>query len=188
MDAKNVVTYKAIKPQQASPARVQPQAAHVIFFLFSLSFFFSGLQQRYPTEQHCAAQLSAYLRQIKVEPNDLTHLKEPPTQAKLRTTDGEWYTGGLEVFHKVHCVSHCIDMLRQVVQCHGDVGIVAVSWVEGFPDPYPDFNTWHKCRKFQPLNDYTQQYLLTEKVVKTSEDLTLPRPPCENAGPQDICP
>lgn len=79
-------------------------------------------------------------------------------------------------------------MLRQVVQCQGDAGIVTSSWVEGFPDPYPDFNTWHKCRKFQPLNDYTQRHLLTEKVVKTSEDLILPRPPCENAGPRDICP
>jgi hypothetical protein len=79
-------------------------------------------------------------------------------------------------------------MLRQVVQCHGDVGIVTGSWVEGFPDPYPDFSTWHKCRKFQPLKDYTQEHLLEEEVVKTSEDLTLPKPPCENAGPHDICP
>ncbi|EAU30959.1 conserved hypothetical protein [Aspergillus terreus NIH2624] len=172
-------------------------AAHTIFFLFSLSFFLSGLQQRYPTEQQCARQLSAYspaldaveyemvrfqgalldenpykVGQIKVGPSDLTHLKKPPTQAKLRSTDGEWYTGGLEVFHQLHCVNlirqytyldyysrpenrppsftdsnhtlrlhidHCIDMLRQVVQCQGDAGIVTSSWVEGFPDPVSRF-------------------------------------------------
>ncbi|KAL3434404.1 hypothetical protein BDV09DRAFT_204759 [Aspergillus tetrazonus] len=252
MDAKNVVTYKAIKPRTSFTSSCSTTgedsesllernqvlrrrhvwrelslsnyiwAVHAIFFLFSLSFFLSVLQQRCPTEQQCAAQLSAYFRHVKVDPSDLAHLRKPPTQTKLRTTDGDWYTGGLEVFHQVlTCVNlirqytyfdyysrlenrplpftdsnhtfrlhigHCIDMLRQVVQCHGDVGIVTGSWVEGFPDPYPDFSTWHKCRKFQPLKDYTQEHLLKEEVVKTSEDLTIPKPPCESAGPHDICP
>ena len=40
-------------------------AAHTIFFLFSLSFFLSGLQQRYPTEQQCARQLSAYCKSLR---------------------------------------------------------------------------------------------------------------------------
>ncbi|KAH8694008.1 hypothetical protein BGW36DRAFT_430031 [Talaromyces proteolyticus] len=235
---------------------------HIILLLLSSSFFLQGIKQRYPTDQDCVAQLSAYspalgaveykmvrfqgallnkspykgapspeidaawdeivnMGQIKVHPDDLKHLQKPTTQAKLRTPDGEWYTGGLEVFHQLHCVNlirqytyldyyhrpenrppaftdsnetlrlhidHCIDMLRQVVQCQGDVGIVTSSWVAGFPDPYPDFNSWHKCRNFKPLNDYTQQHLLSGHITKTSEDLTLSRPPCEGAGPEEICP
>jgi hypothetical protein len=47
-------------------------------------------------------------------------------------------------------VDHCIDMLRQVLLCNADVGIVTNNWVKGF-GMYPDFSTLHKCRKIEPI-------------------------------------
>jgi len=37
---------------------------------------------------------------------------------------------------------HCIDILRQVLMCNGDMGLVMFHWVSGIgPAPYPDFST-----------------------------------------------
>ncbi|KAL2221995.1 hypothetical protein M432DRAFT_601161 [Thermoascus aurantiacus ATCC 26904] len=159
--------------------------------------------------------------QIKIDPRDMPRLKKPLTQAKYPDDEGGWYTGGLEVFHQLHClnlirqytyfdyysrpenlpvaftdsnhtlrlhVDHCIDMLRQVIQCNGDVGIVTSSWVKGFSGSYPDFSTWHKCRKFQPLMDYTAKHEVDGELVMPEDALQLTHPPCENATPEEICP
>ncbi|PYH63537.1 oxidase ustYa family protein [Aspergillus vadensis CBS 113365] len=52
---------------------------------------------------------------------------------------------------RAHTADHCIDILRQVVQCNGDAGVLTRSWVKGNNKSQPDFGTWHKCRKIQPL-------------------------------------
>ena len=41
---------------------------------------------------------------------------------------------------------HCIDMIRQVLMCHADTGLVPFHWVEGSRAAFPDFSTWHRCR------------------------------------------
>ncbi|KAI8960875.1 hypothetical protein F5Y11DRAFT_349076 [Daldinia sp. FL1419] len=47
-------------------------------------------------------------------------------------------------------IDHCIEMLRQVLICHGDVGIVTYNWVHPW-GLYPDFSTNHKCRKLDNI-------------------------------------
>ncbi|OSX61512.1 hypothetical protein POSPLADRAFT_1034133 [Postia placenta MAD-698-R-SB12] len=46
---------------------------------------------------------------------------------------------------------HCIEMLRQQIMCVGDVGVITFYWVEGHTQPYPDFNTMHRCRDFEKI-------------------------------------
>lgn len=43
-------------------------------------------------------------------------------------------------------IDHCVEILRQVLNCHADTGLITYHWVEGNPVAYPDFNTWHQCR------------------------------------------
>jgi hypothetical protein len=38
-------------------------------------------------------------------------------------------------------------MLRTNIMCAADTGIITFNWVEGHKTPFPDFNTWHRCRK-----------------------------------------
>ena len=36
---------------------------------------------------------------------------------------------------------HCIDIIRQVLMCNGDMGLVMFHWIHGMAVPTPDFNT-----------------------------------------------
>lgn len=54
-------------------------------------------------------------------------------------------------------VDHCIDMLRQVLMCQADVGIVPFYWVKG-QGPSEDFSTTHKCRKFDKVINWAEEH------------------------------
>lgn len=58
---------------------------------------------------------------------------------------------------------HCIEMLRQFVMCHADVGMITHRWVKHYPRPYPDFSTWHQCRNFENVLRWTQDKQLKEE-------------------------
>jgi Mycotoxin biosynthesis protein UstYa len=83
---------------------------------------------------------------------------------------------------------HCIDILRQALQCHGDVGVVTNSWVDGFESAYPDFNVWHKCRKFDALLDWTGRHAVDAEPTLPPGVHPLAKPPCENAARDAVCP
>ncbi|RAH48910.1 oxidase ustYa family protein [Aspergillus brunneoviolaceus CBS 621.78] len=85
-------------------------------------------------------------------------------------------------------VDHCIDMLRQVIQCNGDVGVVTRSWVKGRALSYPDFSVWHKCRKLEPIAQYSKAHEIDTEPTKLADSLELSEPPCTDAAPDQICP
>ncbi|PYI13245.1 hypothetical protein BO99DRAFT_485957 [Aspergillus violaceofuscus CBS 115571] len=85
-------------------------------------------------------------------------------------------------------VDHCIDMLRQVIQCNGDVGVVTRSWIKGRAISYPDFSVWHKCRKLEPIAEYSKAHEIDTEPIKLPDSLELPEPPCTNAAPDEVCP
>ncbi len=53
-------------------------------------------------------------------------------------------------------------MLRQFVMCHADVGLITHRFVKDYPQPYPDFNTWHQCRNFESVLQWAKEKQLTE--------------------------
>ncbi|KAJ5754098.1 uncharacterized protein N7511_008251 [Penicillium nucicola] len=54
-------------------------------------------------------------------------------------------------------IDHCIDFLRQVLMCAGDVTPVTSNWVLTHHSPHPDFNTMHKCRNFDRLLEFVEE-------------------------------
>ncbi len=48
-------------------------------------------------------------------------------------------------------IDHCIEMTRQNIMCHADVGLQSQHWIKNYSRPYPNFNTWHKCRNFDEI-------------------------------------
>lgn len=42
--------------------------------------------------------------------------------------------------------------------CHADVGLVTAHWIKNYPIPYPNFNTWHKCRDFDQVLDLAYKH------------------------------
>ncbi|KAH9917538.1 uncharacterized protein B0H18DRAFT_1034076 [Fomitopsis serialis] len=99
-----------------------------------------------------------------------------PSIARFRDEDGGGFLAGIEIGHQLHCLDllrrhtyidhygpmddnyvlrpafyrvhldHCIEMLRQVLMCNADVGLITFDWVAGFDVPFPNFSTLHKCR------------------------------------------
>ncbi|KAI1636320.1 hypothetical protein F4809DRAFT_662606 [Biscogniauxia mediterranea] len=54
-------------------------------------------------------------------------------------------------------VDHCVDMLRQVLMCQADVGLVPFYWVEG-QGPQENFSTPHPCRRLDRVMEWAQRH------------------------------
>ncbi|KAI0146667.1 hypothetical protein BJ166DRAFT_538319 [Pestalotiopsis sp. NC0098] len=109
--------------------------------------------------------------------------------------DSEHYLVTIEVFHQLHCLDylrhaayssasgeqthhpgesewsksrhldHCIEYLRQVLTCHGDLTPITLETIPGVPvlplpnpPPYkPNFSIRHTCRNFDQIYDFALQ-------------------------------
>jgi len=116
--------------------------------------------------------------------------------------------GSIEVFHQLHCLNmlrkftypkeypevqelwttrpqflrshldHCIEMIRQNLMCVADVGVISYDWVSGWEVPFPDFNTWHKCRNFDDILDWTtahRVHIPTGHMKRIGDEIDLPK-------------
>ncbi|KAK0508982.1 hypothetical protein JMJ35_008353 [Cladonia borealis] len=104
-----------------------------------------------------------------------------------------------DVFHNLHCLNylrksiymdyyreklhhsgishldhadHCIDIIRQSLQCHSDTTMLGFEWRPQFSLPAPIFSAVHNCpANFQKLTDWMWDHgeNLKEYIVKQSE-------------------
>lgn len=73
-------------------------------------------------------------------------------------------------------VNHCLDTLRQIILCHGDVSVVTFDWDIHEHDPFPDFYVQRECRNWNSILEWT----LTRQV--SSRDIV--RPATLGSAPQ----
>jgi hypothetical protein len=117
---------------------------------------------------------------LRVQKADLE--KANLTSVPLRDAAGG-YLVTLDVFHSLHCVNkvrksyysdyyhdpnpiadqqehfdHCIDLLRQVIMCHGDVSLHTYEWKDDYRWPWPSMQTTHQCRNWDRLMDWSQDH------------------------------
>jgi hypothetical protein len=102
------------------------------------------------------------------------------------------YRAGPDVFHSLHCVNklrmtvdaylykdvakvdesfsntihieHCLDFLRQLVQCSSDLTPIPVVHSKGLGFAIPDFEQTHTCRHFDSIHDWAIKQ--NEKALK----------------------
>ncbi|KAK0125936.1 hypothetical protein ONS95_007560 [Cadophora gregata] len=67
-------------------------------------------------------------------------------------------------------VDHCIDYLRQLIMCTGDVGIHTYFWRKDRDGPFPDFRVERKCRKWDVVADYAASARGNISVPKKPDD------------------
>ncbi|KAI0898665.1 hypothetical protein F4806DRAFT_459218 [Annulohypoxylon nitens] len=108
-----------------------------------------------------------------------------PTSKPSKGTNGHYYAT-VEVYHQLHClditrkfiwrdhyqhvdtfqdppemiwehVDHCIDLLRQVLMCNGDVGLIFYTDV-GKRQPVARVSTMHMCRNFSEITDWVNNH------------------------------
>jgi len=131
-----------------------------------------------------------------------------PSNVRFWEEDGGGNMGSIEVFHQLHCLNmlrkftypkeypevqelwttrpqflrshldHCIEMIRQNLMCVADVGVISYDWVSGWEVPFPDFNTWHKCRNFDDILDWTtahRVHIPTGHMKRIGDEIDLPK-------------
>lgn len=52
---------------------------------------------------------------------------------------------------------YCLELLRQTVMCHADVGTISYTWNEGLKSPFPLLYNNHTCRDFDRIQDWAMQ-------------------------------
>lgn len=135
---------------------------------------------------------------------------DSPSLVKFPDEDGRGYHTTLELTHEIHCLNmlrkatyyeyyeatdpaiqegpvyyrlhldHCIEMLRQRIMCTGDVGLITSHWVKGHKLPYPDFNTWHRCRNVDKIwawNDEHAVHIPWSHLVRSGDAVDLEEAP-----------
>lgn len=140
---------------------------------------------------------------LRIQKEDLE--KANVTSVPLKDDQGG-YLATLDVFHSLHCVNkirksyykdyyhnpnplpdqqehfdHCIDLLRQVIMCHGDVSLHTYQWKEDYRWPWPSMRTAHQCRNWNDLMSWSKEHhvpslqgpILSHPVLGKS---LLPRP------------
>lgn len=95
---------------------------------------------------------------------------------------GDGHLVTLDVYHTLHCVNrarkalypayytspnrpevdrahveHCLDLLRQVLMCHGDVALHTYQWRDDVRVPWPTFATTHQCRRWDRIVDWSRR-------------------------------
>ncbi|KAJ4153789.1 hypothetical protein LMH87_010261 [Akanthomyces muscarius] len=97
------------------------------------------------------------------------------------TPSGDSHLVTLDVYHTLHCVNrarkalypayytspnrpevdrahveHCLDLLRQVLMCHGDVALHTYQWRDDVRVPWPTFATTHQCTRWDRIVDWSR--------------------------------
>jgi hypothetical protein len=54
-------------------------------------------------------------------------------------------------------LEHCLDLLRQEVQCYGSTTLIPHKHFDGLERPYIDSDQIHTCRDFNTLRKFTAE-------------------------------
>lgn len=85
-----------------------------------------------------------------------------------------------EYIVRVH-TTHCLDIIRQVLMCNPDVGVLGQVWWqpedEDSPSAFVDFNTVHRCRDYEAVRAWAEaNQLPPEDQVNMSRFYEMPKP------------
>ena len=119
---------------------------------------------------------------LRIQKEDLERANV--TSVPLNDEEGG-YLATLDVFHTLHCVNkirksyysdyyhdpnpipdqqehfdHCIDLIRQVVMCHGDISLHTYEWKDDYRWPWPSMRTEHQCRDWNKLMDWSREHYI----------------------------
>jgi hypothetical protein len=67
---------------------------------------------------------------------------------------------------------HCIEIFRQNIMCNADVGVIPHQWITATPDPYANFNTYHKCRDLSSV----EKWIHENEIPTTPDGSDIPIP------------
>ncbi|OAA59159.1 hypothetical protein SPI_06361 [Niveomyces insectorum RCEF 264] len=85
------------------------------------------------------------------------------------------FTNGDDIL-QLH-VSHCIDILRQVLMCNVDTGVLGQVWYKpDDPSPFPDFHTTHTCKNYEAVREWAEKLQAPPADTVPDDYLKPPQP------------
>ncbi|TQV93215.1 hypothetical protein V2A60_010350 [Cordyceps javanica] len=84
------------------------------------------------------------------------HILHCLDQARRSVHWRHYYPQGLDKLHEIH-IDHCIDAIRQFVQCHVDLTPINLVWSENKGGILPDFQQVHTCPSFQQAHEWVMR-------------------------------
>ncbi|PFH62854.1 hypothetical protein XA68_11635 [Ophiocordyceps unilateralis] len=121
---------------------------------------------------------------VRVPENELGQYAGDPSIVKLE--DGSGYYTTVALFHGLHCVrrlhhaiyadhyypglseeeasllkrhtEHCIDWLRQYVQCNADTTLIPIQWAADSPGPVSTDHGKHQCVVWEPIYEWMAEH------------------------------
>ncbi|KAK4444366.1 hypothetical protein QBC34DRAFT_360343 [Podospora aff. communis PSN243] len=104
------------------------------------------------------------------------------------------YMAGIDMFHALHCLNrlrqafwpdyypqsthhntyihreHCIDHIRQMLMCHGDMTLIPTEWTGFLGRNYVNSDVPHTCRNFGKLRDWVVSRHNGSRTVPESDE------------------
>ncbi|KAJ3497002.1 hypothetical protein NLG97_g2235 [Lecanicillium saksenae] len=185
------------KPQRPcdliySPAEKAVDNYHVVTFTGPLHG--TSVYRGTPREElHAAWRELLKYHNIRVPKSDLDKINR--TSIPLDDEEGG-HLVTLEAFHHLHClnqlrqqiyheyyypgvnewnstkrflhVDHCIDILRQVLMCQGDVSLVSYKWIQGHNRPWSEFDVDHTCRDWNAVMKWAGDHHIPDEKMRGS--------------------
>ncbi|KAI8632404.1 hypothetical protein F5Y19DRAFT_492239 [Xylariaceae sp. FL1651] len=146
--------------------------------LYSIMFLFATLRNNHIATNHDVLRDMVPSSTIRLSPDDLARLGRPKGKV-IQLPDGD-YIGTLNVFHDLHCLrrvtrllyeshyfpnitsedrhlnllhaQHCLDRLRQSIQCRGDISVATYLWDQRQAFPIANFTSLHECVNWDALH------------------------------------
>lgn len=84
-------------------------------------------------------------------------LTQPQNQVRKALNPEHYNHHGMPVEVDTAHTYHCIDTIRQHIQCYGSTTLIPTKWREGAHRQYIDSNQEHVCRDFSYLHKYMQR-------------------------------
>jgi hypothetical protein len=107
---------------------------------------------------HCLNRIRQYTWYISGHyvPDELTDSSHPEYDARNVAVPNDLRTSA--VANRIH-VDHCLETLRKVLMCHGDVTPVLIkNDPKSVNGQRADFSSRHKCRNFDRISNWMDQY------------------------------
>ncbi|ETI25972.1 hypothetical protein G647_02749 [Cladophialophora carrionii CBS 160.54] len=177
-------------PSLYSPAEVAVEYETVVFHN---NFWEDRTPYQGPPTDEVDMAWDALYKDVGVIKVDGRTARQVPNMTLPIPGEEDSYILGIEVFHQLHClnsirkglypdryqetkdmsdnekrlywihIEHCVDSIRQTIQCYSDIN--TIPWVISprHHRPAPDAHTTHMCRRFDKIQEWAKERAFTQK-------------------------
>ncbi|KAK2040051.1 hypothetical protein LZ31DRAFT_587404 [Colletotrichum somersetense] len=82
--------------------------------------------------------------------------------------------------------NHCLEIIRQSLQCHGDTAMLTYNWVHGHDWPQSAWRSLHSCQSWEALNEWRAENDISHLVTRLERPAWVLDPNAEAPGHRGV--